>query len=308
LASGSGITTWWGKLPVILPCFPAFTFMNKNTNRTNFGHAAKAPLKKYGQHFLISPDAVQKIIDAAALSPTDAVLEIGPGRGVLTGLLAANAASVLAVEVDSRLSEELKREFSSCRNLTILNKDFLKLDLPQILDDQGIKKFKVVANLPYYITTPILERLFLVRDRIESIVVMVQREMADRMAARPGAEFGSFSVYVQYHAKVDKLFEVPPGAFFPPPKVTSTVIRMTPYQHPPVKVKDEEAFFKFVQKTFSQRRKMLRAIFRQAFKIEDSGLVPLAARSGIDLSRRPQTVSLSEFARLYECFEKNQPG
>ncbi len=282
--------------------------MNKNTNRTNFGHAAKAPLKKYGQHFLISPAVVQKIIDAAKLCPNDAVLEIGPGRGVLTGLLAARASSVLAVEVDARLSEELAREYSSCRNLTILNKDFLKLDLPALLDQKGIKKFKVVANLPYYITTPILERLFLVRDRIESIVVMVQREMADRMAARPGTDFGSFSVYVQYHAKVDKLFEVPPGAFFPPPKVTSTVIRLTPHQHPPVKVRDEGAFFKFVQKTFSQRRKMLRAIFRQAFKVEDSGLAPLAAKSGIDLSRRPQTLSLPEFARLYECFKESQPG
>ncbi|MDO9027200.1 MAG: 16S rRNA (adenine(1518)-N(6)/adenine(1519)-N(6))-dimethyltransferase RsmA, partial [bacterium] len=240
-----------------------------------------APLKKYGQHFLISPEAVQKIISAADLSPRDAVLEIGPGRGVLTGLLAGKAGSVLAVEVDSRLSEELAREYSSCLNLTILNKDFLKLDLPALLDQQGIKKFKVVANLPYYITTPILERLFLVRDRIESIVVMVQREMADRMAAQPGTEFGSFSVFVQYHVKVDKLFEVPPGAFFPPPKVTSTVIRLTPHQQPPVKVSDEKAFFKFVQKTFSQRRKMLRAIFRQAFKVEDSGLAPLAAKSGI---------------------------
>jgi 16S rRNA (adenine1518-N6/adenine1519-N6)-dimethyltransferase len=236
------------------------------------------------------------------------VLEIGPGRGVLTGLLAAKASLVLAVEVDARLSEELKREFSSCRNLVILNKDFLKLDLPAVLDQHGIKKFKVVANLPYYITTPILERLFLVRDRIESIVVMVQREMADRMAARPGADFGSFSVYVQYHAKVDKLFEVPPSAFFPPPKVTSTVIRLTPHQHPPVKVRDEEAFFRFVQKTFSQRRKMLRAIFRQAFKVQDSGLAPLAAKSGVDLTRRPQTVSLPEFARLYECFEEQPKG
>ena len=264
-----------------------------------------APLKKYGQHFLISPAAVQKIIDAAALSPTDAVLEIGPGRGVLTGLLAAKASSVLAVEVDSRLAEELKRELSSCQNLTILNKDFLKLDLPQILDDHGIKKFKVVANLPYYITTPILERLFLVRDRIESIVVMVQREMADRMAAQPGTDFGSFSVFVQYHVKVDKLFEVPPGAFFPPPKVTSTVIRLTPHCRPPVKVSDEEAFFKFVQKAFSQRRKMLRAVFRQAFGLDEAGLARLAAQSGIDLSRRPQTVSLPEFATLYECFNDN---
>ena len=264
------------------------------------------PLKKYGQHFLISPAAVQKIIDAAALCPKDAVLEIGPGRGVLTGLLAGKAASVLAVEVDTRLAEELKREYSSCKNLTILNKDFLKLDLPQILDHHGIKKFKVVANLPYYITTPILERLFAVRDRIESIVVMVQREMADRMAAQPGTDYGSFSVFVQYHAGVEKLFEVPPGAFFPPPKVTSTVIRLTPHQRPPVKVTDEAAFFKFVQKTFSQRRKMLRAIFRQAFKIEGSGLAPLADKSGIDLTRRPQTVSLSEFARLYECFEEKQ--
>lgn len=280
--------------------------MNKNTNRTNFGHAAKAPLKKYGQHFLISPAVVQKIIDAAELSPKDAVLEIGPGRGVLTGLLAGLAGSVLAIEVDARLAEELKREYYSCKNLTILNKDFLKLDLPQTLDQRGIKNFKVVANLPYYITTPILERLFAVRDRIESIVVMVQREMADRMAARPGADYGSFSVYVQYHAKVDKLFDVPPGAFFPPPKVTSTVIRLTPHALPPVKVRSEEEYFKFVQKAFSQRRKMLRAIFRQAFKIEDSGLAPLAAQSGIDLTRRPQTLSLSEFARLYECFVESQ--
>lgn len=267
------------------------------------GHA---PLKKYGQHFLTSPSAIQRIIEAGAIGSKDAVLEIGPGRGVLTGLLAGLAGTVLAVEVDARLAEELKKAYSSCKNLTILNKDFLKLDLPQMLDQQGIERFKVVANLPYYITTPILERLFAVRDRIETIVVMVQREMADRMAARPGTDFGSFSVYVQYHAKVDKLFDVPPGAFFPPPKVTSTVIRLTPHARPPVEVSDEEAFFKFVQKVFSQRRKMLRAIFRQAFKIEDSGLAPLAAQSGIDFTRRPQTLSLSEFARLYECFVESQ--
>jgi 16S rRNA (adenine1518-N6/adenine1519-N6)-dimethyltransferase len=282
--------------------------MNKNTNRTNFGHAAKAPLKKYGQHFLISPAVVLKIIDAAALCPRDAVLEIGPGRGVLTGLLAGRAGSVLAVEVDGRLAEELTREFSSCKNLVVLNQDFLKLDLVRELDDRGIKRFKVVANLPYYITTPILERLFLVRDRIESIVVMVQREMADRMAARPGTDFSSFSVFVQYHAGVEKLFEVPPSSFFPPPKVTSTVIRLTPHARPPVNVSDEEAFFKFVQKSFSQRRKMLRAVFRQAFGLDEAGLARLAAQSGIDLSRRPQTVSLPEFAKFYQCFKENQPG
>ncbi|MBI4726638.1 ribosomal RNA small subunit methyltransferase A [candidate division TA06 bacterium] len=262
------------------------------------------PLKKYGQHFLISPEAVQKIVSAVALNPTDAVLEIGPGRGVLTGLLAGQAASVLAVEVDSRLAEELKKEYSFCKNLVILNKDFLKLDLLQVLDHHGIKKLKVVANLPYYIATPILERLFAVRDRIKTIVVMVQREMAQRMAAQPGTDYGSFSVFVQYYARVEKLFDVPPGAFFPPPKVTSTVIRLTAREKPPVQIKDEEVFFKFVQKTFSQRRKMLRAVFRQAFNLDEAGLALLAAKSGIDLSRRPQTLSLPEFARLYECFHE----
>jgi 16S rRNA (adenine1518-N6/adenine1519-N6)-dimethyltransferase len=269
------------------------------------GHA---PLKKYGQHFLTSPSIVQKIIEAASLSPKDAVLEIGPGRGVLTGLLAGKAGSVLAVEVDGRLAGDLVRDHSSVKNLAILNQDFLKLDLSKVLDERGIKKFKVVANLPYYITTPILERLFAVRERIESIVVMVQREMADRMAARPGTDFGSFSVFVQYHAGVEKLFEVPPASFYPPPKVTSTVIRLTPQARPPVKVGDEDAFFKFVQKSFSQRRKMLRAVFRQAFDLDEAGLASLAAKSGIDLTRRPQTVSLPEFATLYECFKENQPG
>jgi 16S rRNA (adenine1518-N6/adenine1519-N6)-dimethyltransferase len=269
------------------------------------GHA---PLKKYGQHFLTSPSIVQKIIEAASLNCKDAVLEIGPGRGVLTGLLAGQAGSVLAVEVDGRLAGDLAREYSSVKNLEILNRDFLKLDLPKILDDRGIEKFKVVANLPYYITTPILERLFAIKERIESIVVMIQREMADRMAARPGNDFGSFSVFVQYHAGVEKLFEVPPSSFYPPPKVTSTVIRLTPHGLPPVKVKDEDAFFKFVQKSFSQRRKMLRAVFRQAFGLDETGLAQLAAQSGVDLSRRPQTVSLPEFATLYECFKENQPG
>ena len=239
---------------------------------------------------------MQKIIEAASIGPDDAVLEIGPGRGVLTGLLAGKAASLLAVEVDGRLAEDLTREYSSVKNLVVLNKDFLKLDLSKALDDRGIKKFKVVANLPYYITVPIIEKLLGDKARVDRIIVMVQKEMAARMAARPGGRaYGSLSVFIQYHAVVEILFDVPPSAFVPPPKVTSSVIRLTP-RTPPVALKNETAFFAFVKRLFNTRRKMLRATLRG---MGHPGIEDIAQGSGIDLTRRPETLDMQELFRLY---------
>jgi 16S rRNA (adenine1518-N6/adenine1519-N6)-dimethyltransferase len=250
------------------------------------------PKKRFGQHWLTSPAIVEKIMAAAGLTGTDVVLEIGPGRGVLTGRLVDCSARVVAVEVDRQLAQTLRDQYAGNGKISIAEKDFLKTDLDELLPG----RFTVVANLPYYITVPIIEKLLGDKARVDRIIVMVQKEMAARMAAAPGGRaYGSLSVFIHYHAAVEILFDVPPGAFIPPPKVTSSVIRLTP-RTPPVALKDETAFFAFVKRLFNTRRKMLRATLRG---MGHQGIEAIADGSGIDLARRPETLDMQELFRLY---------
>ncbi|MRR08488.1 ribosomal RNA small subunit methyltransferase A [bacterium] len=253
-----------------------------------------APKKRFGQHFLTSPAAVEKIIAAAELGGGDTVLEIGPGRGVLTGLLAERAGRLVAVEVDRQLARALQESFRDDPKVAVVEQDFLMTDIDALLPG----RFTVVANLPYYITVPIIERLLDRKQRIDRIIVMVQKEMAARMAAGPGSgDYGSLSVFIQYHVAVEKLFDVPPGAFFPPPKVTSSVIRLTP-RTPLFDPEDAPGFFEFVKRLFQTRRKMLRATLRN---LGYHGIDDAALRTGIDLSRRPETLGMQELFRLYQA-------
>jgi 16S rRNA (adenine1518-N6/adenine1519-N6)-dimethyltransferase len=255
------------------------------------------PKKRFGQHWLTSPAIVEKIIAAAAISDSETVLEIGPGRGVLTGRLVDHADQVVAVEVDRLLARALREQYAGNGKISIIENDFLDVDPGELLPG----RFKVVANLPYYVSVPIIEYLLVYKQRIDAIVVMVQKEVALRMAARPGnRDYGSLSVFIQYHAVVEMLFDVPPGAFLPPPKVTSSVIRLTP-RTPPVVLKDETAFFAFVKRLFNTRRKMLRATLRS---MGHPGIEGIAQASGINLARRPETLDMQELFRLYATCQR----
>lgn len=268
--------------------------MSLDNNRKKPGH--NAPLKKYGQNFLTSPAVAQKTVDAADLNPQDTVLEIGPGKGVLTRLMAGQCRRVWAVEIDPRWVQKLQEEFAGNERVAVVNEDILRFDPSGIKADSGCG-CKVVANLPYNIAVPILKKLLTTRPKLQSLVVMVQKEMADRIAAQPECkDYGSLSLFIQYHARVEKLFHVPPGSFFPRPKVTSSVIRLTPHSRPPVKLDDEHAFFEFVRSCFAKRRKMLRAVLKQQYKWPEAVLSGVTA---VDLSRRAETLSLEDFVTLY---------
>lgn len=263
-----------------------------------------APKKKYGQNFLISPAVAEKIVSAAELKSTDTVLEIGPGKGVLTSLMTDRCRKVWAVEIDPRLVETLTTMFGQSEKIKIVNHDIMQYELDEIVTESD-GPFKVVANLPYNITVPILEKLIDCRQHIASIIVMVQKEMADRLSAKPGGkDYGSLSVFIQYHLKVEKLFNVLPGSFFPKPKITSSVIKLVPHEAPPVTLEDESDFFDFVRLCFSQRRKMLRSVLKQ--HNEWGGGISNRVSSEIDLTRRAETLKLDEFIKLYNILKANQ--
>lgn len=258
---------------------------------------SNAPLKKFGQNFLTSPAIAQKIVDAAELTSDSNVLEIGPGKGVLTRLMSERCRKIWAVEIDVRWAQKLAEDYSGSDRVSIVNQDILKCDLSEI--KELATGYSVVANLPYNIAVPIMEKLLKEKHKPDSLVLMIQKEMADRIAAKPGGrDYGSLSLFIQYHAKVEKLFHVPPGSFFPRPKVISSVIRLIPHPKPVVMLDDEDAFFEFVKTCFSQRRKMLRSVLREQKGWPDNLLAKCAA---VDLSRRAETLGLSEFIRLYNC-------
>ncbi len=215
--------------------------------------------KRFGQNFLIDANILEKITDGAGLTPEDTVLEIGPGIGTLTQYLCEKAARVVAVEIDKALIPILEDTLSEYDNVTVINEDVLKLDLNSIVDDHaGGKPIKVVANLPYYITTPIIMGLFESGAKISSITVMIQKEVADRIRTGPGSkDYGALSLAVQFYSNPAMVAYVSPECFIPKPKVGSAVIRLDRYQRPPVEVKDERHMFKVIKAAFSQRRKTL---------------------------------------------------
>ena len=249
--------------------------------------------KKLGQNFLIKRGIVDEIVHAAELTPGEPVLEVGPGIGTLTQGLAQSGADVTAIELDRRLLEVLDTTLASYDNVRIVHGDVLKLDVPTIMNH---KPFKVVANLPYYITTPIIMSLLESKLPIERLVVMVQKEVALRMVAQPGTkDYGALSVAVQYYTEPDIVLDVPPKSFLPAPAVTSSVIRCVLRDKPPVDVIDEKLFFRVVKAGFAQRRKTFSNTMKTTGLSKDR-IEELLARANIDGQRRGETFTLQEFA------------
>ena len=249
--------------------------------------------KKLGQNFLIKRGIVDEIVHAAELTPGEPVLEVGPGIGTLTQGLAQSGADVTAIELDRRLLEVLDTTLASYDNVRIIHGDVLKLDVPSIMNH---KPFKVVANLPYYITTPIIMSLLESKLPIERLVVMVQKEVALRMVAKPGTkDYGALSVAVQYYTEPDIVLDVPPKSFLPAPAVTSSVIRCVLRDKPPVDVIDEKLFFRVVKAGFAQRRKTFANTMKTTGLSKDR-IEELLVKSNIDGQRRGETFTLQEFA------------
>ena len=249
--------------------------------------------KKLGQNFLIKRGIVDEIVHAAELTPGEPVLEVGPGIGTLTQGLAQSGADVTAIELDRRLLEVLDTTLASYDNVRIIHGDVLKLDVPSIMNH---KPFKVVANLPYYITTPIIMSLLESKLPIERLVVMVQKEVALRMVAKPGTkDYGALSVAVQYYTEPDIVLDVPPKSFLPAPAVTSSVIRCVLRDKPPVDVIDEKLFFRVVKAGFAQRRKTFANTMKTTGLSKDR-IEELLAKANIDGQRRGDTFTLQEFA------------
>lgn len=249
--------------------------------------------KKLGQNFLIKRGIVDEIVHAAELTVGEPVLEVGPGIGTLTQGLAQSGADVTAIELDRCLLEVLDTTLASYDNVRIIHGDVLKLDVPTIMNH---KPFKVVANLPYYITTPIIMSLLESKLPIERLVVMVQKEVALRMVAKPGTkDYGALSVAVQYYTEPDIVLDVPPKSFLPAPAVTSSVIRCILRDKPPVDVIDEKLFFRVVKAGFAQRRKTFSNTMKTTGLTRDR-IEELLAKANIDGHRRGETFTLQEFA------------
>lgn len=265
------------------------------------------PSRSLGQNFLTDGWVLQKIAEAAELTPNDTVLEIGPGLGSLTSYLAEDAGCVVAVEIDKRLVQVLHDLLIGYRNVHIINADILRLDLKKELapfmtsPDGTLRSLKVVANLPYYITTPVIMKLLEDGLEAECMVIMVQKEVAARMMAKPGGkDYGALSVSVGYYSRPTVITDVPPDCFTPRPGVDSTVVRLDLYKTPPVELKDRDLFFKVVKAAFGQRRKtLLNALSNAGYiGIGKDQVRLLLEKAGIEEMQRGETLSIQQFARL----------
>ena len=265
--------------------------------------------KRFGQNFLIDTHVLEKIIKSAEITKDDLVLEIGPGIGTMTQYLCENAREVIAVEIDKNLIPILENDtLAQYDNVTIINEDILKLDLNALVQERnGGKRIKVVANLPYYITTPIIMGLFESRVPLQNITVMVQKEVADRMQAGPGSkDYGALSLAVQYYAKPYIAANVPQNCFMPRPNVGSAVIRLTLHEEPPVKVKDEAFMFALIRASFNQRRKTLVNGLTNAAELNLSKEKVQAALEelGLPATVRGEALTLEQFAELTNVLAK----
>ena len=268
--------------------------------------------KRFGQNFLIDTHVLERIIEASEITKNDFVLEIGPGIGTMTQYLAEAAREVTAVEIDDALIPILKDTLKEWDNVTVLHGDILKTDIRKIADEknQG-RPIKVVANLPYYITTPIIMGLFESHVPVDSITVMVQKEVADRMQTGPGSkDYGALSLAVQYYAKPEIVANVPPNCFMPRPKVGSAVIRLTCHQEKPVQVQDEKLMFSIIRASFNQRRKTLANGLKNAATLDFTKEEVEAAIDalGKGASVRGETLTLEEFARLSDLLSPYKKG
>ncbi len=266
--------------------------------------------KKFGQNFLIDTHVLDKIIDAAGITEEDFVLEIGPGIGTMTQYLCENAREVVAVEIDKNLIPILEDTLSDYRNVTVINQDILKLDIPALAKEKNDgKPIKVVANLPYYITTPIIMGLFESHVPIDSITIMVQREVADRMQVGPGTkDYGALSLAVQYYAKPEIVLNVPPTCFMPRPNVGSAVIRLKRHAQCPVEVDDAEFMFRLIRASFNQRRKTLANGLSNSTELTltKEQIAKAIESLGVSPSIRGEALTLAQFAQLSNFFTRNK--
>lgn len=267
--------------------------------------------KKFGQNFLIDTHVLEKIIHAAEITKDDLVLEIGPGIGTMTQYLCEAAGKVIAVEIDRNLIPILTQDtLAAYDNVTVINEDVLKLDLRELAErENGGRPIKVVANLPYYITTPIIMGLFESHVPLASITVMVQKEVADRMQAPPGGkDYGALSLAVQYYAEPYIAANVPPNCFMPRPNVGSAVIRLTLHDKPPVEVTDEALMFKLIRASFAQRRKTLVNGLTNSPELSFSKeeVTAVLENCGFSLTVRGETLSLADFAKLANAFSNKE--
>ncbi len=265
--------------------------------------------KKYGQNFLVDTHVLEKIMDAAQITADDCVVEIGPGIGTMTQYLAERAGSVVAVEIDKNLIPILQETLSEYDNVTIINEDILKVDLNRIVEEKNEgRPVKVVANLPYYITTPIIMGLFENHVPLQSITIMVQKEVADRMQIGPGTkDYGALSLAVQYYARPEIVAIVPPNCFIPRPGVASAVIRLTRYEEPPVQVTDEAFLFALIRASFNQRRKTLANGLSNAqnLSLTREQVTEALESMGLSPTVRGEALTLSQFAALSEMLKGN---
>lgn len=262
--------------------------------------------KRFGQNFLIDAHVLEKIVNAAGITKDDCVLEIGPGIGTMTQYLAESAGQVIAVEIDTNLLPILADTLKDYSNVKVINQDILKVDINELVKEYNNgRPIKVVANLPYYITTPIIMGLFESNVPIDNITVMVQKEVADRMQVGPGSkDYGALSLAVQYYASPYIVANVPPNCFIPRPNVGSAVIRLTRYQEPPVQVKDPKLMFKLIRASFNQRRKTLQNGLNNSPEISFSKeeITKAIESLGVSPSVRGEALSLEQFAQLANYF------
>ena len=257
-----------------------------------------SPRKRFGQNFLIRDELSERIVEHAHLKPDDVVVEIGPGAGALTPRLARRARQVIAVEKDTGLVEFLREDLSEWRGIEIVEGDFLEFDLAAAAARHGADKLAIVGNIPYNITTPILERIFEQRAVVRGAVLLVQKEYAERLAAAAGSpEYGSLTLFARYHALLEPLMTIRSGAFWPRPDVDSMLVRVLLRETPPVDA-PEALLFRIIRGSFQQRRKQLLNNLENALGWSRERVERLGPHSGIDLRRRGETLTLEEFARL----------
>jgi len=288
--------------------------MSKNVKELIRKHNIRTS-KSLGQNFLIDNTIIKHIVESAQVSTDDMVIEVGPGIGSMTVELASRAGRLIAVEIDRHLIPALMENLTDFGNVEIINEDILKMDIDDLIATQTEKlrgvfkpgKVKVVANLPYYITTPIIMKFLEESTSINKFVFMVQKEVADRILAQPGSkDYGALSVAVQYYCKPERVFDVPPHCFIPQPGVISTVVRLNAYDKPPVDVIDRKMFFKVVKASFGQRRKTLvNALYNSGyFNMNKEEIKEMLGNMDIDENRRGETLSIMQFAKLANSFSE----
>ena len=264
--------------------------------------------KKLGQNFLIDENAIEEIVNAAQVKKEDLIIEIGPGLGTLTEQLLKNAGKVICIELDTRMLNVLNDRFSLYDNFEIINDDVLKVDIDKLIKqnkNEKIKTAKIVANLPYYITTPIVMKLLEERLDIESITIMIQKEVADRLVDKPGGEnSGAITYAINYYTEPERVIDVPNTSFMPAPEVNSTVIKLNVLNEPSVKVEDEKLLFKIIKLAFMQKRKTLLNALTNGGLASKEEIQGMLAKLGFDNKIRGEKLTLNDFAKISEYMKK----